>query len=315
MFKSRVVPLVFTVIVGLACFARPAWAAPFTIGDVFASVSNGMVIEFTPTGTAVQTLNTGQGGFTTGSAFDSTGKLYLTNFSASSVSVFSNNGVLQGTFGSGYSTPESIVFDAAGNVYVGNLGNGLREYDSTGALLQSFNTGRVDWFDLTPGATGALYTQENDTITRFNLTTNTSAGTFASSPGADFALRILPDGTVLAADSSVIRRFNAAGTQIQTYDTGSNNAWFALNLDPDGTTFWSGDFGTANVCRFNIATGALVNCFNTGTGSGTLFGLSVFGEITVVNPPPTGVPEPTTMALFAAGALGFIGRHRRLGKK
>src|SRR5216683_875122 len=43
----------------------------FTVGDVFASVSSGMVKEFHPTGTFVQTLSTGLGGFTTGSAFDS----------------------------------------------------------------------------------------------------------------------------------------------------------------------------------------------------------------------------------------------------
>jgi hypothetical protein len=38
--------------------ASTAVAGPFTMGDVFASVGNGLVREFTPTGTLVQTLNT-----------------------------------------------------------------------------------------------------------------------------------------------------------------------------------------------------------------------------------------------------------------
>src|SRR6516162_2048905 len=52
----------------------------YTFGDVFVSVGNGQVVEFTPTGSVVQTLNDGSGSaFTTGSAFDSAGNLYVTN--------------------------------------------------------------------------------------------------------------------------------------------------------------------------------------------------------------------------------------------
>jgi DNA-binding beta-propeller fold protein YncE len=81
----------------------PQLAHAFPSGDVFVSVSNGQVKEFTPAGVLVRTLDTGKGGFTTGSAFDSAGNFYVTDFSASLVSKFDPTGTLLGTFGSGNS--------------------------------------------------------------------------------------------------------------------------------------------------------------------------------------------------------------------
>ena len=65
-------------------------------------------------------MNSGSG-FTTGSAFDAAGNLYVTNFSNSTVAKYDNNGVFLNDFGGGYSTPESILIDGAGNVFVGSL--------------------------------------------------------------------------------------------------------------------------------------------------------------------------------------------------
>ncbi|MFX3630989.1 MAG: hypothetical protein ACE3JR_17115, partial [Ectobacillus sp.] len=88
---------------------------PFSIGDVFVSVADGKVQWRDSAGAFIATLDTGLGGFTTGMAFDSSGNLYVTNFSADTVSKFDNDGNFIGTFGTGYSgAPESIVFDSAG---------------------------------------------------------------------------------------------------------------------------------------------------------------------------------------------------------
>jgi hypothetical protein len=60
-----------------------AVATPFQIGDVFASVANGEVQQWRDIGgtmTLMDTLSDGQGGFTTGSATDGAGNLYVTNF-------------------------------------------------------------------------------------------------------------------------------------------------------------------------------------------------------------------------------------------
>jgi hypothetical protein len=52
----------------------------FTIGDVFVAVGSGRVQWRRPDGTLVATLDTTRGGFTTGMSFDSSGRLYVTDF-------------------------------------------------------------------------------------------------------------------------------------------------------------------------------------------------------------------------------------------
>jgi len=254
----------------------------FTIGDVFVAVGSGRVQWRRPDGTLVATLDTTRGGFTTGMSFDSSGRLYVTDFSANSVSRFDTSGNLLGTFGGGYSSPEMIVFDLAGNAYVGNLGGFIRKFDANGNFLQQFNSGRVDFLDLAADQRTVLFTQEGTAIKRYDVVSDTPLSDFATGLGSRaFALRIRPNGEVLLANGNNILRLDANGNVIQTYDQAGEDNWFALNLDPDGTSFWSADFGTANVYRIDIATGNVLRTFNTGTGGTTVFGLAVFGEITV----------------------------------
>ncbi len=272
--------LTFVCIIGMFIDA----SAQFVTGDVFVAVGNGSVQWRKPNGTLVQTLNTGQGGFTTGMAFDTAFSLYVTCFSANTVYRFDKNGNGIGTFGSGLATPESIVFDGAANCYVGNLGAGIRKFDYLGNFLSTSYTGRVDFMDLQADQCTMLRDFEGGTIETHDVCTNSAGPTFASGTTQAFALRIIPSGPfaghVLVADLSNIKRFNAAGVLQTTYDATGQDAWFALNLDPDGTTFWSADYGTADVYRFNISTGAVVTSWNTGTGGNTVFGLAVAGEIT-----------------------------------
>lgn len=51
---------------------------PFNVGDVFAGVGNGKVQHYDSNGILLETLDTLQGGFTTGMAFDAVGNLYVT---------------------------------------------------------------------------------------------------------------------------------------------------------------------------------------------------------------------------------------------
>jgi DNA-binding beta-propeller fold protein YncE len=276
-----------TAIMGFPLKMQSAYAAhdTFSLGDVFVSVSNGKVNWYHPDGSFNQQLDTTQGGFTTGMAFDSDGKLYVTDFSANAVSVFDTDGTLLGTFGSGYSTPESIVFNAAGNAFVGSIGGTIREFDSTGTFVDSDSPGRVDFIDLSADQCTMLFTQEGTSILRYDVCTDTALTAFATGLGGQaFALRIMPTGDVLLANGGNILRIDSTGTIVDTYDVDTENSWFALNLDPDGTSFWSANFGSANVYKIDIATGAVLDSFNTGTGGNTVFGLGVFGEITVADP-------------------------------
>lgn len=301
--------------------ATQAQAVTFLSGDIFASVSSGNVQHYRADGTFLETLNIGAGGFTTGMAFDASGNLYVTGFSAGTVAKFDTNGVLLSTFASGLATPESIVFDNAGNAYVGTLGGGIVKFAPNGTNLGIVGP-NSDWIDLKADQTTMLHTHESGFIGAHNIATNAALVDFASGYGGTqaFALRVLADGGVLLADRVNVKRFNAGGSVTQTYDIAGEDSWFALNLNPDGNSFWSGNFDSANLYEFDIATGANTQTLNTGTGSNTLFGVGIFGEPTqgctdCGGPGPNVIPEPSSLLLFWLGGLGAFGvRGRKRGK-
>jgi hypothetical protein len=262
-----------------------ALAATWNFGNVFLGVASGTYqVRDQNTGALIDSVSTASG-FTTGCAFDSSSNFYGTYFSTNQV--FKFNGTdphTASSFGSGFSTPESIAFDAAGHVFVGNLGNGLREYDSSGNFIKTVINTRVDWFDIAADQDTVLYTQEGTDIKRVSISTGASLSNFTTGTATKaFALRILADGGVLLADLTNVKRYNAAGVVTQTYTATGESTWFSLNLDPNGTSFWAGDFGTSNFYEFDIATGTQQHKFNTGTSSafpGTLFGICLKGELT-----------------------------------
>jgi hypothetical protein len=247
----------------------------FPSGDIFVSVGNGQVQEWNVNGvtpTLVQTLNTGHTGFTYGMAFDAVGNLYVTDFSAQDVSKFAPSGSVS-SFGGGYDAdPESIVFDKTGNAYVGQADGGhqLLKFTSAGALADSFSPVTeergTDWIDLAPDQCTIYYTSEGASVRTFNVCTNLQGADFTTAlTGANaYALRLLPGGGALVADTATIVRLDASGQVAQSYDKTGDDLWYGLTLDPDGKTFWATDFNTGDVVQFDIVTGTIVRSFNTG---------------------------------------------------
>jgi uncharacterized repeat protein (TIGR02543 family) len=264
----------------------------FNVGDVLAAVGSGKVKHFSNTGTLLDTLDTTTGSsYTAGMCFDAAGNLYVTTFASNTVSKFNSAGnLVVANFGSGYNSDNESCAVGSGGVYVGQADGSedVLKFDRSGTLLANYDvpTGPrgSDWIDLAADNCTLFYTSEGDTIKRYNVCTSTAMADFATAPsGPCYALRIRPNGEVLAACTSVVHRFDSAGTLIKSYPAAdyATSDLFALNLDPDGTSFWTGDLtSTGRVVRVDIASGSLITGFNT-NASTALAGLAVVGEIRV----------------------------------
>ncbi|MBI2823039.1 MAG: DUF11 domain-containing protein, partial [Acidobacteria bacterium] len=262
--------------------------AAFARSDVFASVGKGVTRRYSPEGTLLQTLDSGTGSLeTTGMAFDSAGNLYVTQFQNNSVFKFDINGNRIGRFGEGYSFPESIVIDLAQNIYVSNAGaNRLFKFNAAGTLLDTYTLEiedrGVDWIDLAADQRTMFYTSEGKQIKRYDVASKTQLPDFNTTPlpgRQAFALRLLPGGGLIVADSQSVLRLDAGGNVVQSYDAPGEDFWFAVNLDSDGRSFWSGNILTGKVYRFDIQSGAVLTSWDSKPLQ-TLAGLAVVGEIT-----------------------------------
>src|ERR1700730_1108149 len=173
-------------------FAIGGQAAPYTTGDVLLSMgqfgSGNTVNEYKPDGTLVQTLTT-TGGGGGASTFDANGNFFV--ISGNTVLRFDANGNAAGTFGSGYNTPGSILFDKVGNAYVGQgqwfahscvTACPVLKFDSAGNLLASYSPSTEDggttWIALGADQCTLFYTSGNQAIKRFNVCTNTQLPDF-----------------------------------------------------------------------------------------------------------------------------------------
>jgi len=268
-------------------------APTFQNGDVFAGVGNGQ-IKWYRNGVLIATLQVPGDpppAYDTGMAFDAAGNLYSTDFSSGTVSKFDNSGNFLGTFASGMVDPESILFDSTGNAYVGQADgtHQVLKFNSSGTLLSSFSPATqdrgTDWIDLAPDQKTLFYTSEGDLIKRFDVSTATQLADFNSTPlpGRAFALRVLPNGNVLVADSNAALQLDPSGTIIHTYTPCDCGSLFSLNLDPDGLHFWVGDVSSGNIYQIRIADGGTVVDQTISTFVDTLTGVVVFGQVTSAN--------------------------------
>jgi hypothetical protein len=325
---KRACVVMLLVMIGLGASGVARAGSAYAVGDVFVAITGVGVNEYTSSGALVQTINSGlsSAGYLTGMAFDSTGSLLVTDFSATTVWKFDNSGTLvNNAFLTGLSAPESLAIDSTGNIYSSNVGGGIKKFASTGgaAIGTSLAGTRTDWIDLAADQHTMLYTNESHTIGSVNVATNTTNPNFTTL-GGQYALRIIPSGAdagdVLVANSSEALLLNSTGTSIlHTYTwAGNNGSDFALNIDPNGKDFWTGDIA-GHVAEFNILTGTLDQSWSSAAGGG-VYGLVVFGQQTASGGGGgTGgggnkVPEPGSLSLLACGfvALGSLTKLRRL---
>ena len=300
--KRTFLPLL--IIVALLAVLLPTSAVlagtPYQKGDVFVGIGNGQIEHYAPDGTLIQTLDNGTGSFEqTGMAFDASGYLLTTDFTNQSMSEFDSDGDFVAAFASGYSfnlRPESVVFDGAGDLYVGQVDGGpsrLTKFDRTGAMIQEYFLATedrgIDWIDLAADQKTMFYTSEGYDVMRYDLDADAQLPKFATLPERPaYALRIRSNGEVLVAATTNVYRLDPSGGIMQTYPIpAGNSVLFALNLDPDGTSFWTAGYNSRNVYKIDIDTGSILTSFTAG-GTSTVAGLAIFGE-----PTASQVPQPT----------------------
>ena len=281
---SRVAVLAFGAALTLVSQVAYASHSSFTVGDVFVSLSDGRVEWHHPDGTLNRILPTAVGGHGEGMAFDAPMNLYVTHLSpGDTVETWDTQGNNTGTFGGVFGirydcNPRDIVFDDAGNAYVGQMDceRDILKFNSSGTLLASYNAATevrgTDWIDLAPNQCTMFYTSQSVNVKRFNVCTNTQLANFNTAPlpfdllagSAANGIKILPDGGVIVANVTEIVRLDAAGNQVRTYDAaGAPSGWLGLDLDVDGTSFWAGNHANNTVYKFDLATGAVTLTFHT----------------------------------------------------
>jgi len=278
-------------------------AASFTPGDVFLSTTDKTVLEYTPTGTFVQKLDSGLGaaglyGVLGDSAFDSSGNLYVSAHFAGVVK-FDSRGNLVGLFGGGYTGGAySVAIGPDSSVWVGQVySNMILHMNPSGATIGAYSVatdnGSAGPIDISrDGKT--LYYASGASVKRFDVGNNVQLSDFGT--GGDYleTLRILPDGGVLATSLQDIVRLDPAGDIVQTYLTGSTEL-LTLTLDPNGLDFWTAEYYSGDVYKVNIATGAIDGHFRTGNA---LSNLPYLSGISVL-----AAPEPAALDLFC---LAFV---------
>ncbi len=288
----------------------------YSTGEVIASVGNGVVDGYNPTsGSQVATLVDGTGDlYNLGSAFDSSGDLYVTDDYTGQISEFSPSGQSLPTFATGLTNPFSLVFDNSGNLYVGQQGTPyIAEFNASGQRLPDIGpveTGETgdDWIDLASDECTFYYTTETQDIFRYDKCTNTQLPNFnqAPLPGDNaYELRILQNGDVLVADTESVLLLDPNGNVLQTYSCSSINSsssisngcvdgLFNVAIDPSGTSFWADDAFSGDIWQVNIATGQVMQTIST--NSPYLSGLSVVGELEAATAPPV-APVPTSLTI------------------
>ena len=294
-----------------AVFSGPP--VPFAVGQVFLDAGNMIFVLDPTTGKPVQVLKdlpTSDGSTGQGMTFDSVGNLYVAqttgyltvfNKQAAGPTVSGNNG--------GDDEGYSVVIDPSGNALLAEL---FITSDEQPTLLQfapgtsptgtptatyypAFDTSNPGsfWVEVldsgdtvayTLGGTAVKVLDLGEQIQHPDIVPTLTAGE------ALYALRELPDESLLVAASDKILRITQSGTLVQSYRPGTGGLFQNLNLDPDGVSFWANDALSGLLYKINIGSGAVEN----GGGFQTFLGFTGnvltpgIGGIAVFGQPPSG---------------------------
>ena len=279
---------VLAVLVGFS--GQPALADTLYEADSY----SGNIYEFTANGTR---STFGKVSSPNGLAFDNNGNLFVVDDNSGDIYEFTPNGT-RSIFASGLNTtiaaPEGLAFDGNGNLFEADGSGNIYEFTPNGTR-STFASG-VSPMGLAFDGNGNLF-EADDSGKIYEFTPDGSRSTFASgvvgvnSTGLTFS----DSGDLFEASSnSKIYEFTPSGGQ-STFASGFRP--MGLAFDSDGNLF-VGDYAN-RIYEFTPG----------GTQSTFASGLE-YPEFLAFAPTPT--PEPSTIALLSAGAIGlFVCRWRR----
>lgn len=270
-------------------------SGPFQPGDLLVGVNFGGIEWRRADGSPVKLLFTGSTGYdpqiqdyranTGGMVFDAQGNLYVATLFDGFIAKFDANGTLAGRWASNLPIPQSLVFDSAGNAYVGAAYRdaSIRKLDPSGTVRSSFPVDNevlgADWIELAPDQQTVLYTSGGKELLRFDLAANKQLpDSLLALPGSrSYEFRLLPNGSVLVANGGSIVQVDAQGKAVRLYGTDPSANWVNVSLNPDGKTFWAADQIGSALSKFNLETGQLLA--RVQSEGYQINGLAVAGEV------------------------------------
>ncbi|MBC7784779.1 MAG: PEP-CTERM sorting domain-containing protein [Burkholderiales bacterium] len=266
--------------------------------------------------------------------------MYVTNYSANTVTQFSETGVSSAfiTSGQGLSNPSGIVRDTGGNFYISNNTGSVRKYAPAGGFGTGLSTGGLSSpSGLALSPSGELYAGEGlaDEVSKIHLTTgvvtsfaatgsisapyglafDTAGNLYVACSGTNLVKKITPGGGV----SNFGTGYN--GPAGLAFDTGGNlyvsniGSNLIRKILPDGTssTFVSTGMNGPRGLAFDPAGNLYVANYSGNTISKYTTGgvFSTFANTGLTNPAfIVMVPEPASLGLLSIGGLALLRRRR-----
>ena len=205
-------------------------------GNVYVTTNNNTIEKFGPNGADLGVFASTGINFGMGLAFDRDGNLYAANFVGGTIEKFSPNGTDLGVFANVIG-PTGLAFDAAGNLYVGNLGSRVDRFAPDGTPLGTFATVNLNNPEgLAFDSAGNLYVANNgsDSIEIF-FSNGAHLGTITS-PNLSGPIGLAFDSAqnlyAVNNQTATIEKFTPDGGDLIFANTGFSPAFIAIQKSP-----------------------------------------------------------------------------------
>ena len=239
-------------------------------------------VPVTLAGTPGLALSTFASGFNApdGMAFDTSGNLYVTNFSGNTVSKVTPAGTVS-TFASGFNHPADVAFDTSGNLYVANYNANTVWQVTPGGVASTFATG----FNLPDGlafdTSGNLYVANYNDITVSKVGPGGgAASTFATGFNGPTGLAFDSAGNLYVVNrgNNTVSKVTPSGA-VSLFASGFSTPIY-LRFDTAGVLYVAN--AVANTVS-QVTPGGVVSLFASGFSAPTGLAFDSAGDLCVAN--------------------------------